>query len=100
MKCTPNQIMLYQIALNLHKVINDTDTHISTETSSVLDQVICTRRQLNFETFKNNTYKIGLNTTGNKFYHVSRLIGLDKLNLGFVHFKKIMKIQFLKYGKT
>ena len=39
-------------------------------------------------------------TTGNKFYHVNRLIGLDKLNLGFIHFKKIMKIQFLKYGKT
>ena len=36
----------------------------------------------------------------NKFYCISDLIGMDFLNLGFVHFKKIMKIQFLKYGKT
>ena len=65
-----------------------------------LEQIVCTRRQLNFETFKNNAYKIGMNTTGNKFYHVKRLIGLDKLNLSFIHYKKLMKIQFLKYGKT
>ena len=25
---------------------------------------------------------------------------LNTLNLGFVHYKKLMKIQFLKYGKT
>ena len=91
--------MLYQISLKLHRVVNDTESHISTETISVFDQVICTRRQLYFETFRNNIYKIGLNTTGSKFYHVNKLIGLDKLNLGYVHFKKIMKIQFLKYGK-
>ena len=41
-----------------------------------------------------------MNTTGNKLYHINNLIGLDKLNLGFVHFKKLMKIQFLKNGKT
>ena len=99
-KSTPKQMMLYQIALKLHKILNDTESHISTETISVFDQVICTRRQLNFETFKNNNYKIGLNTTGNKLYHVNKLIGLDKFNLNYVHFKKIMKIQFLKYGKT
>ena len=44
--------------------------------------------------------KIGMNTLSKKFYHVSRMIGLDLLNLSFVHFKKIMKIQFLKNGKT
>ena len=41
-----------------------------------------------------------MNTTANKFYHILKLIGLDLLNLKFVHFKKIAKIQFLKYGKT
>ena len=99
-KCTPNQIMLYQISLRLYKVVNDTENQISTETIRALDQVICTRRQLNFEVIKNNNYKIGLNTTGNKFYHINKQIGLDKLNLSYVHFKKITKIQFLKYGKT
>ena len=99
-KSTPTQIMLYQISLKLHKVVNETDPQIPTETIRVLEQIICTRRQLNFEIFKNNTYKIGMNTTGNKFNHVNKQIGLDKLNLSFVHYKKIMKIQFLKYGNT
>ena len=27
-------------------------------------------------------------------------IGLEAINLSFVHFKKLIKIQFLKYGKT
>ena len=81
--------MLYQISLRLHKLVNDTDLPITTETIRVLDKVICTRRQLTFETFKNNNYKTGMNTTGNKLYHVNKLIGFDKLNLGFVHFKKL-----------
>ena len=41
-----------------------------------------------------------MNTQANKLYHVTKMIGLDKLNLSFVHYKKIMKTQFLKYGKT
>ena len=41
-----------------------------------------------------------MNTISNKFFHISKLISLDLLNISFVHFKKIMKIQFLKYGKT
>ena len=49
---------------------------------------------------RNNTRKIGLNTTAKKIYHISNLIGLDRLNLKFVHFKKLSKLQFLKYGKT
>ena len=99
-KCTPNQIMLYQISIKLFKVVNDTEIPIKTETIRVFDQVISTRRQLYFEILRNNTYKIGMNTTTNKFYHVNKRIGLNNLNLNFVHFKKIMKIQFLKNGKT
>ena len=41
-----------------------------------------------------------MNTTANKLYHVNNLIGLDMLNLKFVHFKKLAKLQFLKNGKT
>ena len=70
------------------------------ETVTVIDQMILTSRQMNFQILRNNKRKIGLNTTANKFYHISNLIGLDRLNLKFVHFKKLSKLQFLKYGKT
>ena len=38
--------------------------------------------------------------TANKLYHVSNLIGLDMLNLEFIHFVKLAKMQLLKNGKT
>ena len=62
------------------------------ETVTVIDQMILTSRQINFKILRNNTRKIGLNTTANKFYHINNMIGLDRLNLKFVHFKKLMKI--------
>ena len=43
-----------------------------------------------FEIFKSNNHKFEMNTTTNKLYHVNKLIGLDKLNLNFGHFKKLM----------
>ena len=97
-KCTPKQITLHQISLNLFKILND--PLLRTETISVLEQSVFTRRQTNFEILRVNQTKIGMNTLANKFYHITKMIGLDKLNLSFVHYKKIMKIQFLKYGKT
>ena len=98
-KCTPKQIMLYQISLNLHKILNS-DGPMTTELVTVLDQIICGRRQLRFEIYRNFQGKIGMNTTANKLFFISNLITLDSLNLSFVHYKKIVKIQFLKYGKT
>ena len=62
--------------------------------------MILTSRQVNFKILRNNRRKIGLNTTANKLYNISNLIGLERLNLEFVHFKKLSKIQFLKYGNT
>ena len=97
-KCTPKQIMMYQISLNLHKVLNS--PLLTTEIITVFEQSVFTPRQVNFEIFRTNQTKIGLNTVANKFYHITKLIGLDKINLDFVHYKKIMKLQFLKYGKT
>ena len=88
--------MLYQISLQLHKTVNACNVGISTETIHVIEQTVFTRRQLTFEIYRNNNCKIGMNTQANKFYHITKLIGLDKLNLSFVHFKKIMKFQFLK----
>ena len=97
-KCTPEQIMLYQISLNLHRALNSVEP-ISTELVNVLDQIVCGRRQIRFEILRNFQFKIGMNTTSNKFFYVSNKIGLDLLNLSYVHYKKIIKIQFLKYGK-
>ena len=57
-------------------------------------------RQLNFEIECNNNYKIGMNTTANKFFSLSKMISLGMIHLTFVHFKKLAKIQFLKYGRT
>ena len=99
-KCTPNQIMYYQLALSLHKTLNTDVLDLTFETITVLDQMICSRRQINFEIFRNSNRKIGFNTTANKFFYLNGKIGLELLNLTKIRFKKIAKIQFLKYGKT
>ena len=66
----------------------------------MLDQLICTRRQVNFQIHKECNIKIGLNTTANKFYPLNNRIGLCMLNMSFVPFKRAAKVLFLKYGKT
>ena len=97
-KCTPSQIMNYQAALNLHKTLN---FHVPNfEAITVLEQLAFTPRQTHFIIFRNNSTKIGMNTSSNKFYQLTGKITLSSLALTFVHFKKLMKIQFLKYGKT
>ena len=98
-KCTPNQIMLYQIAINLHRVLNS-DNFPNSGHITILDQKVFTRRQVNFELIRVFNCKIGMNTIANKFYHISKLKGLNLLNLRFVHYKKLIKLQFFKYGKT
>ena len=97
-KCTPTQIMTYQSALQLHKVINFEKPNF--EAVTVLNQIICTRRQTVFLIFKECSSKIGMNTTANKFYQLTGKISLCTLGYSFVHYKKMMKIQFLKFGKT
>ena len=99
-KCTPSRIMYYQMSLNLYKIINSTDHELSFEVITVLNQIICSSRQLKFKILRNHNYKIGLNTTANKMYHMNDLVRFDLLYLKFVHHKKIAKLQFLKYGKT
>ena len=47
-----------------------------------------------------NNVKISMNTTSNKLHHINKQVGLIALGLSFVHFKKLMKIQLLKFGKT
>ena len=99
-KCTPSQILLYNQAIQLYKTVNHSDFPCTLEDITLVDQTICTSRQLKFKVFRNNKLKIGLNTTANKLHCISDLIGYDMLNFGFVHFKKLAKIQFLKFGKT
>ena len=64
-KCTPSQIMLYQLSLSLHKLYNVNSCLLDFETVTVIDQMILTSRQINFQILRNNTRKIGLNTTAN-----------------------------------
>ena len=99
-KCTPEQIMSYQAAIHLYKVINDSFEECTTEHAHLLNNIICPRRQLKFEIFRSNRTKIGINSLSNRFHHLSKLLRIDSLNIGFVHFKKTVKIQFLKNGKT
>ena len=99
-KCTPTQIMSYQAAIHLFKVINESFNYCTTDHAILYNNIVCTGRQLKFELFRSNSTKIGMNSLANKFHQISKLISLDVLNLGFVHFKKIAKIQFLRNGKT
>ena len=99
-KCTPAQIMSYQAAIHLYTVINEIYEYCTTKHALLLNSIVCPRRQLKFEVFRNNRTKIGLNSLFNKFHHISKLISLDVLNLGFVHFKRLAKLQFLKNGNT
>ena len=84
----------------MHKNVNHKDFPDTFEQITIADQSICTRRQLKFMIFKNNRNKIGMNMTANKLYQISNLISFDMLNLTFVPFKKLAKIQFLKFRKT
>ena len=101
-QCTPAQIMMYQLAINLFKMVNLNLSTIrpSNDLIRILDQVVITRRQVMFELYRTNRSKIGMNAIENKLYHLNKLIATDKLGWNFPRFKKHMKIQFLKYGNT
>ena len=99
-KCTPTHIMSYQSSIQLYKTLNNVFTYCSTEHANLLNNIVCPRRQLKIEKVRSNKIKIGMNMTSNKFYRISKKVGLDLLNLKFVQFKKLMKIQFLKNGNT
>ena len=68
-KCTPKEIMLYQIAINLHKVIN-CDKPLSFEQVTILNQIICGRRQLRFEILRDFNGRIGINMMANKCHYI------------------------------
>ena len=98
MKCTPELIMFYQLAFKLHTLLVEHDNLQSFEHITLMDQIVCTGRQINFQILRKFNRKIGLNTTANKLYPLNNMIGLDRLNLNVVHYKKLSKLQFLKNG--
>ena len=55
-KCTPNQIMLYQLSLSLYKTFNVPETGLNFETITVIDQMILTSRQVNFQILKKKNW--------------------------------------------
>ena len=87
-----------QAELLLHKTTNFEVPDF--EGITVLNQTTLTSRQTSFLILGNNSTRIGMNTTSNKFYQLTGKILLNSLGLTFTHFKKLMKVQFLKYGKT
>ena len=99
LKSTPKQIMLYQIANGLHKLVNSLDFPNTFEHVTFLDQVVCTGRQLRFQILRNLKSKIGMNETANKLYYINNLISLDMLGFCFVHLKKISKDSVFKVWK-
>ena len=92
--------MKYQIALSLHKMVNMNPELLSFDYVMLMDQTVCTSRQLKYQVMRKFKKKIGMNIPANKFYHIHNEISFDMLNHNFVHFKKLCKIQYLKYGKT
>ena len=86
--------MSYQSSIFLYKTLNNIHSYCRNEHASLLNNVVCTGRQLKFQVVRSNNTKIGMNMISNKFYHISKQIGLDLFNLKFVHFKKLMKVQF------
>ena len=97
---TSDRIVFYQMALKLHKLLNENTDDLNFEQITVLDQSVRTKRQVHFEVYRNCSSKIGINTTANKLYPLSKIISLNMLCHDFVYFKKMAKVQFLKYGKT
>ena len=75
-QCTPAQIMMYQLAINLFKMVNLNLSTIrpSNDLIRILDQVVITRRQVMFELYRTNRSKIGMNVIENKLYHLNKLI--------------------------
>ena len=77
--------MSYQAALQLHKKINFEIPDF--EAITVLNLMTVSSRQNVFLIFRNNSTKIGMNTTENKFYQLTSKITLNSLGLSFVHLK-------------
>ena len=92
---TPSQIALFKLSIELYKLFNS--ENVSMNYTRLANQIVVGRRQNFFMCFRQNNYKIGLNSLINKFYHLNGKISLDLFNLNLVGFKYRMKRMFKTY---
>ena len=92
--------MLYKISLNLYKTLNFTNIELPTEVIRVFEQMISTRRQILFESFRSNRSKIGMNSNENKFYHINKQIPLATPKLKFCGIQTRHEVEIFKVRKN
>ena len=86
---TPAQVALFKLSIELYKLYNSENA--SMNHTRLATQIIVGRRQNFFMCFRQNNYKIGLNSLVNKFFYLNGKIPLDLLNLNLSGFKYKMK---------
>ena len=86
---TPSQTAYFKLSILLFKTYNDQNHNKNW--IDLANQIIITRRQTKFKTYKSNNYKIGLNILINRFYCLNNLICLNDLDLSLPLFKIKMK---------
>ena len=84
-RATPDQLMLYKLALALHKLYNVEFNPI--EFIILNFNQILTGRQENFISLKSNSFKVGINSLLNRLHFLNNKIPLSWLNLSLCSFK-------------
>ena len=94
-RATPNELMLYKLALCLYKLYNQDFNSI--EFASLNFNQVIMRRQVNFKIVKSNTNKIGINCLSNRLHWLNDTIPFTWLNSSFDTFKVKCKKLLFKY---
>ena len=92
-RATPDQVLLYKHALNLYKLMKDSE--FTTEWVSLNFNQILTSRQNKFLAGRANNKKVGLNAFANRVYILNNKIPLDWFNLTYDTFKIRCKKELL-----
>ena len=93
-RSTPDQMMLYKLALSLFRVYNT--NYNSIEFTALNFNQILTSRQTRFKTSRNNKTKVGLNSLANRFHALNDQIPLEWLNDSYITYKVKCKNVFIK----
>ena len=92
-RATPDELMIYKSALQLHKTYNNF-TPIP-DWVNLNNNIIFTSRQSHFVTARSNILRLSSNKISNRFWHLNGKIKLEWLNLSFNSFKINCKKLFL-----
>ena len=92
-RATPNQYMLYKLAICLYKLYNVEYNPIEFVLLN-MNQIL-TGRQTHFNSIKSNHFKVGINSLSNRFNELNNKIPLAWLNLSLNSFKIKCKSLFL-----